>query len=97
MILNIIINHWLFDIGLSKLYDNVINNFHITTNDTNLKQKIEEALLEALDGYPYTTARYVDYDIIINSATLYLLKQNIDPTEDDRSYMRELLKTIILD
>lgn len=95
MILNTIIKHWVFDIGLSKLYDNVINNFHITT-DNNRMQKIDEALLEALDGYPYTTVRLEDRDIVINIAILYLLKQNIDPTEDDRLHIRELLETMQL-
>ena len=51
MILNTIIKHWVFDIGLSMLYDNAINNFHITTND-NRMQNLDEALLEALDGHP---------------------------------------------
>lgn len=96
MILNIIINHWLLDIGLSKLYDNMINNFHITTNDNRLNQKIDEALHEALNGYPYTTVRYVDHDIIIKIATIHLLSQNIEPTESDISYMCDLLETIKL-
>lgn len=95
--LNTIIKHWVFDVGLSKLYDNVINNFHITINDTHVNQKIEEALLEALDGYPYTTVRLVDHDIVINIATLFLLKQNINPTDDDKLYMRDLLDTIRLE
>lgn len=63
------INHWIMDIGLSKLFDNVINNFQFDVGsklDKEYKDALTNTLYFVIEGYPSETILSSDYVLIIN-------------------------------
>lgn len=90
--LSIVVNHWIMDIGLSKLFDNIINNFRFDTG-SKLEKEYRDVLMYALyvvlEGYPLETISPSDYSIIIDC-----VKTMCVVTPEGEKYLLDVLSTI---
>lgn len=90
--LSIVVNHWIMDIGLSKLFDNIINNFRADTG-SKLEKEYRDVLIFALysviEGYPSPTISPSDYSIIIDC-----VKTMCVVSPEGEKYLLEVLSSI---
>src|SRR5574343_122527 len=94
------IKHWMFDVGISKLFDNITNNLKPVGKLGNLsnpdRENIQKELLRALVGYPYSTVHENDYEVIMSITKINLLERNMDLTPSGEAYVISLHESIVV-
>lgn len=90
--LSIVVNHWIIDVGLSKLFDSIINNFRFDAGNKLNKEYRDiliGALYDVIEGYPDQMISPSDYSLIIDC-----VKTMIEVTPHAEKYLIDVLSTI---